>query len=571
MKTEFFVKYDLYDTTALQDAEETSQSNAEFGNLALMKEDVLTPNYGTLEHNFFVLDGSMEEFPDDPDNLAYFSSGISGEDGTFDREQSVDIQFTENHTSIGITMHFLDVFPMELKIRWYDIYGIFIEEKTFYPDSIDYFCKNQVEEYARIEIIFIKTLPYHNVKLQRLEYGTTITWGSDTIKSASLVRSTDVISDKISMDSLTFEFVDAEEEFNIGNAKGMHRTFQKTQKMFPYEIVDGETVPLGVFFLDGNSTTKNISKISAIDYKGTLDNTNFKNGKIYDGESAGNVIDVIMATAGITDYTVDEETKNTLLYGTLGIQTCRTALREVLFACGSIISTASTTVEIRKWTKDIKEEIPRSRKFSTSYSTDHYVSDVNVKYKTWVLDDKISQLTKGTYPAGIHTIQFSNPAVEITASAGLITESHPYYIILKLDSDEDVVISGKKYISEELSVLSSIEHIKAGEVRNTKTFSGTLLNFESAKRAAENILDYYQLQQIINVRYLSNIEKTGDFVSIENPDKRRGGFVASLESVATDLTGGFISTAKCRGYYKMTAEYYYTGEEIYSGNEVGIL
>lgn len=571
MKTEFFVEYDLYDTTALQDAEYSSESNADFGDLSLMKEKVDASSYGTLEHNFFVLDGSMEEFPDEPDNLAYFSSGISGEDGTFEEEQSIDIQFTENHTSIGITMHFLDVHPMELKIRWYDIYGIFIEEKTFYPDSLDYFCKNQVEEYARIEIIFIKALPFHNVKLQRIEYGTTITWGSDTIKSANLIRSTDAISDKISVDKLTFDFVDKEDEFNIGNVRGMHRTFQKTQKMLPYEIINGETIPLGVFFLAGNTTTKNISKISAIDYKGALDNTDFKNGKIYNGESAGDVIGAIMSTAGITDYTVDSETAETLLYGTLGIQTCRKALREVLFACGSIINTASTAVEIRKWTKGIKEEIPRSRKFSTSYSTDHYVSDVNVKYKTWELDNKVSQLTKGIYTAGIHTIQFSNPAAEITASAGLIMESHPYYIILKLDSDGEVVISGKKYVSEELAVLSSIEHIKAGEVRNTKTFSGTLLNFESAKRVADNILDYYQLQQIINTRYLSDKEKTGDFVSIENPDKRRGCFVMSLESVTTDLTGGFISTAKCRGYYKMTTEYYYAGEEIYAGNEVGIL
>lgn len=571
MLTEFFVDYDLYDTTALQDAQESSGSNSDFGNLALMKEGVSKPEYGTLEHNFFVLDGSMEEFPDEPYDLAYFSSGISGEDGTFEEKQSLHIQFTENHTSIGITMHFLDVYPMELKIRWHDIYGVFIEEKTFYPDSLDYFCKNQVEEYAQITIMFTKALPLHNIKLQRIEYGTTITWGSDTIKSANLVRSTDAISDKISVDKLTFDFVDKEDEFNIGNARGMHRTFQKTQKMFPYEIVDGETIPLGTFFLNGNSTTKNISKISAIDYKGTLDNTDFKNGKIYNGERAGDVIDAIMATAGITDYTVDEETGNTLLYGTLGIQTCRKALREVLFACGSIINTANTTAEIRKWTKDIKEDIPRSRKFSTSYSTDHYVSDVNVKYKTWTLDDKASQLTKGMYIAGTHTIQLSNPATEITASAGLITESHPYYIILKLDSDGEVVISGKKYVGEELAVLSSIEHLKAGEVRNTKTFSGTLLNFESAKRVADNILDYYQLQQIINARYLADKEKTGDFVSIENPDKRRGGFVMSLESVTTDLTGGFISTAKCRGYYKMTTEYYYSGEDIYAGNEVGIL
>ena len=77
MRTEFFVEYDLFDTTALQDAEEITESNASFADMSLLKNNIAAPGYGTLEHNFFVLDGSMDEFPDEPDNLAYFSSGQS--------------------------------------------------------------------------------------------------------------------------------------------------------------------------------------------------------------------------------------------------------------------------------------------------------------------------------------------------------------------------------------------------------------------------------------------------------------------------------------------------------------
>ena len=64
MKTEFFVEYNLYDTTALHDAREMSESNSAFANLALLKDNVAAPDYGTLEHNFFVLDGSRQEFPE---------------------------------------------------------------------------------------------------------------------------------------------------------------------------------------------------------------------------------------------------------------------------------------------------------------------------------------------------------------------------------------------------------------------------------------------------------------------------------------------------------------------------
>ena len=572
-KTEFFVDYNLYDTTALEDGIPESTSNAVFADIDLLKENPDAGVYATLEHNFFVLDGSREEFPDTPDNLAYFSAGQSGDTGEFSQGQSVTVQFTENHTSIGITLHFLEEYPLELNIEWYDLGGAKIAEATYYPDSLDYFCENQVEEYGKIVITFAETLPRHNVKLQYIEYGTMITWGSDAVTSGKLTNDTDPISDKIKTDKLTFDFIDRNEEFNIGNISGLHKTFQKRQKMLPYEVIDGVRMPLGVFFLDSNSTTKNVSKISAIDFKGMLSNTDFKDGQIYEGVKAGLIIDAIMDTAGISDYVVDDETYNTLLYGTLKIQTCQKALREVLFACGSTVNTAMReNLEIHKSNRLISAKIERSRKFSTTLQTDHYVSDVNVKYTTWTLSEEVTQITKGTYGVGLHTIQLSNPAANMTTNVGTIIKQSPYYVELQIDTEAraDVVISGQKYVGEELAVLSSIENIKSGEVRSTKTFTGTLLDYEAAQRVADSILDYYQLQQIIQTQHISQGEKAGDWIEVENTLAGRGNFVACIESLSTDLTAGYLGTAKYRGYYKMLSDYYYTGE-IYSGEDVGII
>lgn len=573
-RTEFFVEYDLYDTTALQDAQESTNTNASFGNLALFKEEVSAPKYATLEQNFFILDGSAEEMPDNPDGLAYFSSVQSGADGSFAEPPVFQIDFTENHTSIGLTLCFLEDWPLEIEIRWFDLSGVLKTRKIFYPDSLVYFARNQVEEYGKIEIVFIRALPYRNIKLQRIKYGTTITWGSDSVKTGKLVNDTDPISDKIKTDKLTFDFVDPDEAFNIGNIDGLHKTFQKKQRMFPYEMISGQKIPLGVFFLDSNSTTKNISKISAIDYKGMLANTDFRDGGIYNGVAAGGIIDEIMAAAGITDYEVDEETSATLLYGTLKVQTCQKALREVLFACGSVINTSRRMgIEIHKSNRIISTMIPRSRKFSTALQTDHYVSDITVKYKTWALEGAVSEITKGIYNPGTHTIQLTNPAANMTASVGSIIKQMPYYVILQVDGENEteVTISGQKYVGEELAVLSSIEHIKSGEVRNTKTFSGTLLDFTAAQRVADRILDYYQLQQIIQTRHIGAEEKAGDWAEVENTVQEHGNFAACIESLSTDLTGGFISTAKCRGYYKMLTDYYYCGSEIYAGEEVGTI
>lgn len=142
---------------------------------------------------------------------------------------------------------------------------------------------------------------------------------------------------------------------------------------------------------------------------------------------------------------------------------------------------------------------------------DPYVSDVSVKYKTLVLDAAESEITKGTYDPGIHTIQLTSPAANMSASAGRIVKQMPYYVVLEIagNARAEVTITGHKYVGTELATLSRIEHIKSGEVRNTKTFSGTLLNYESANKVADNILDYYQLQQIIQTRHLSAEEKQG--------------------------------------------------------------
>lgn len=543
MTTDFFVKYGLYDTTASQDAKESSETNAVFGNIGLLKSRNCPPDYATLEHNFFALDGSLHEMPDHPTDIPFFSSVQSGADGIFAKQPVIQIDFTENHTSVGLTFCFSETYPLEMEVTWYDLSGTYKSRQRFFPDKLDYFAQNQVEEYGRIEIRFIRALPWRNVKLNYIEYGTTYIWGPEVIKNAKLVNDTDPISNQIKTDKLTFDFVDPDDTFNIGNPNGLHKTLQKKQKMLPYEIVGGVEMPLGVFFMDSNSTTKNVSKISAIDYKGMLANVDFKDGRIYAGEPAGSVIDEIMRAAGIVDYTVDNEVANMPLYGTLKIQSCQKALREVLFACAAISNTSRKSgIEIRKANRRTSVTIPRSRKFSTSLKTDPYVSDVNVKYKTWVLDETESEITKGTYGPGVHTIQLTNPAANMSASAGRIVKQMPYYVVLEIaeDTRTEVTIVGRKYVGEELAVLSSIEYIKSGEVRSTKTFTGTLLNYESAQRVADNILDYYQLQQIIQTRHLAAEEKAGDWAEVENTLQAHGNFVACIESISIDLVGGFI-------------------------------
>ena len=82
-KTGFYAKYGLFDTTARDDSTLTTASNQDFGSIEKAKDDIESEDYATLEEDYFLLDGSMPEMPDNPDDAVYFSTELSGADGAF--------------------------------------------------------------------------------------------------------------------------------------------------------------------------------------------------------------------------------------------------------------------------------------------------------------------------------------------------------------------------------------------------------------------------------------------------------------------------------------------------------
>lgn len=571
-KTGFYCEYELKDTTAMQDSTPKSEYNQDFGNMLLLKENSDLGRYGTLEQDFFLLDGNMEEMPDEPEDIAFFSNVMSGVDGTFDESPVIEIGFTENHSSIGFTFYFQVDYPLEMTIIWYDIYGIQIDKKDFVIDGLKYFARNQVENYARIKIIFTKAKPYRYVKLIFLEYGTNLIMGEGgmPVKGASLLEETNRISDKIAVNKLSYKLIDTEDDFNIGNIAGLHKVLQKRQRMSAYEIVDGSLVSLGTFFLDNFKTDKNVTNISAVDYKGMLDDYRYLQGRVYKGENAEEVIAEIMEAAGIEDYEIADEVKGIKLYGWLKIQTCRKALREVLFACGAVIDSRRGQIRIYKPGREIETVIERARKFTTSVYDQEYISDVSIKLAEYTLSNTVSQVVKGTYTPGTYTIELSSPAADMEINVGTILKHSCNYVEFQVTETAEVIISGKKYSKEELTITSSISEKEAGKVRKTKSFSCTLVNTARALELAEEILDYYQLRIGLKIKFLSTSELPGMWGEIENNNRAYGNYLAGIEKMTTDLTGGFISTAELRGYYKLISDLYYTGELI-AGEEVGEL
>lgn len=557
---------EFVDVSALSDSS-PEFPNADIGKLELLKADTAYPAYLIPDLNSAVLDGSRTIMEDE--TRIPLISGISGDDRTFTTPPVLAISFTSPHTSAGITLFFMDDYPAEIKVTWYDTYGQKIIEEEYVPDALTFLCKKQVENYGKIVITFLKTrLPQQRVKLRYIKYGMEIEWSGQQIQTASITEELDTTSATIPVGTCDISVVDAAGEWDVTNKSGIWKSIQKSQHVSMTEEVGTSEVPCGKFYIDTWQSGSNVVSFSLIDRMGIMDKTKFYGGKIYTGETAGEVIDAIMADAGVTEYKVAEDVAAVQLYGHIPICTHREALQQVVFACGAVAGCdRQGYISIRMPDRSTTSTITTDRKFmGTTVEMADYVSGISIAYKSYSLQAEASEIYNDTLPAGTTTMELSEPYMpeSITAEGGTVVAAATNYVTVSMNEAGTCVIKGRKYESQDITYTARVAVKDAGEVENIQSYEGgTLFNAERAKEVAERMLNYYQLRQIVSIRYLMQNEVAGNWVEVQNTDGSYA--VTGITQQTIDLTGGYIASATCRGYSTITVADYYAGMEIYAG------
>lgn len=563
------------DTTALADSTVSTQSGQDIDNLALLSGDDVSSvsDYGTLEKNLFILDGS-KVIPSNPRDIGFISSEMSDQNCNFINIPSVEVDFTVNHTSSGLTLYFDRDYPAEIKITWYTLNGSELTSKVYHPDSLEYICVNQVKNYGKLKIEFLKTnLPNQYARLQYILYGKYVKWHGDTIKKASVVEDIDIVSAQISINTANIEILDIASDFDIGNPNGAWLSVQKNQPVKLYEEIDGVEIPMGSFFIDKFSFTDNTAKFSMIDTVGLLDQSTFYDGEIYVKRTAGAIIDSIMASAGITKYTVSDDVAGIELNGYLAIQTCRKALQIVSFVCGAVIDDSrSDTIAIYKPVRPVRYTIDIDRKFNgnTKVSLDDYYSGVSIEFSKYSLKSESDEIYSDYLPVGDNTITFSNPYKPdtITVSGGTIKKVATNYIVVTMDSEAECTITGQQYESSKFTTSQRVSQLDAGESENIKKYTGiTLYNAQTVKETMASIMKYLGLRKEVKIKYLIQTEKVGDWGIIKDREGRSN--LSLIEKQTIDLTGGFISTSENRGYTLINTNGYFAGNELIANEGIG--
>ncbi|MDL2327470.1 hypothetical protein LJC64_02260, partial [Ruminococcaceae bacterium OttesenSCG-928-A11] len=210
MRTETEVGFALFDVTAKEDSIPAASDIEDFCDIDQLKATTqpAMPKYATCEHNQFLLDGTMEHFPDAPSTefWGFWSDSISGADGRLAQPVGLDITFTRAHSSMGVTLHGYaptGEWPAEVEVRWFDASGTLLATATEHPDALTYYINKKVENYYSIKITFTATnKPHRRVKLTAIDYGVRLMFRGAELVSASIVEEVDLLGNELRINTL---------------------------------------------------------------------------------------------------------------------------------------------------------------------------------------------------------------------------------------------------------------------------------------------------------------------------------------------------------------------------------
>lgn len=394
------VHMEFVDVTAGTEGEVSSSSYAELSELSLFQEEETNhPEYLYLDLNGAVLDGSL--FIADTDSkFPYISSEQSDRDCSFSSVPSIIVDFSGIHTSSGLTLVFSRDWPETVRITWYQIDGTKLFSETYHPDQLRFYCKKQAT-YAKVVIEFLQTrLPMQRIQLAYIKYGMELDWDREKVKAATITHEVDGTYASLPIGTAEVSIVDEYNDFDLTNHDGMWASIQKNQTLTLTEELASKEVACGKYYIDTWSSSANIVAFSLVDILGLMDKTKFYGGRIYESETAGNIIDEIMTSAGIAKYKVNADVRNTIVSGYLGICSNREALQNVLFVCGAICNCMEGAIEIYKPGREVVSTINIARKFSTEVKIAEYVSGVSVTFYKYVEKLEKEEIYTGTLPPG---------------------------------------------------------------------------------------------------------------------------------------------------------------------------
>lgn len=235
------VWFGIIDLTADGDAAPSaSEAHARASQLqqVINGEKGMGDRFGTLEDNFFALDGSFALFPHAPETVhtGWWSAQQSDGNGVFASPPTLTFQFSQEHASVGFTPVFDDKamqYCTDFRIQTFAADGTLLTCAHITGNTLAECPVTLVSErYRKVVFTFYKTSrPYRFVKVSQIFFGVIERHNGDSIQSAELLYALSPAMQAAPAHECTVTLLNSDRRYNMVNPAGLYRFLQQGQPL----------------------------------------------------------------------------------------------------------------------------------------------------------------------------------------------------------------------------------------------------------------------------------------------------------------------------------------------------
>lgn len=232
--------------------------------------------YQTLEHNRFILNG-VNPLPKTSNTLfqGYVGDEISDANGEWLVNPTVTIEFSGYIDFAGLTFTFdepFGEFPEDFRIKAYTDEVLVVNTLT-HPTESFFIDESNGTNINKLEFIFEKSkIPYRRARILEVAYGLVRRIEDDILTSVEFHSECDVISTKLPTYSVTFKFLDVNQEYDPESPSELWNYLESGQTVsttIGYELDNGlvEWIPVASSFTTGEVNIDKSGSLQSVEIK----------------------------------------------------------------------------------------------------------------------------------------------------------------------------------------------------------------------------------------------------------------------------------------------------------------
>lgn len=538
-----------------------------FSNLNDLKLSLPVSNrYATYEPNFWVLDGSYKFMPAVP-VLGYMSASMSNGATTMVVPPTLTITLASAYSIVdGLTLYFspyTNDYADSITIRYYDVSNALIRTDSYTPTGPEFATGQAVSSVKKIEIDFNSTNKANRyIRLTGIDLDSFITIGKESIKDARLIEEINPPCVELPVNTVTVTLFSEDADFSIVDPAGFYADLQYRAPFDIYELVDGEPIYMGRFYLEEwDARSQNEITLKMIDVIGVLELIPYP-GELLIGVTADIYMPAIFNNAGIGSDMISVDASlasQTILLGVLPPTNYREALQYFCFGIGAYATcTRSNIIHVRplEIAADLvtfDHTLTESEKgIDSPVRLRNLVTGIEVVSHDYVqaADTVAEVLFDQDLAIGTHIILFGKPVYSLThtATGGLlggatIQNTHE---IRTVTAAGHLLITGKPYVDNKKTISLYNTGLPAGTQPNViRIDDATTAIPDNVDSIVQSLYDYYEQRYIQKTKLFASLIAPGDSVLINTQSNKQ--IQGIVEKMTTDLARGMVSDVEIVG------------------------